>query len=58
MKCPRCSSEESTRYRSPVTKDDVIMRRHRCLNCGLVFLSVQVVVTVDLEEALLDVFEP
>lgn len=58
MKCPRCSSPKSSRYLSPVTKDEVVLRRHRCLECGLVYLSAQVVVTGDMEEALLEALEP
>jgi transcriptional regulator NrdR family protein len=57
MKCPRCGSTESQRYRSPVERNEVVLRRHRCSNCGLVFLSAQVVVDPELEQELLDVFE-
>lgn len=59
MKCPRCGSEENTRYRSPVTVADMEARRHRCSGCGLVFLSVQVVVDDPaLIRELLEAMEP
>jgi len=32
------------RYRSPKTLDDMELRRHSCKDCGVVFLSVQIVV--------------
>lgn len=57
MRCPRCGSSESKRYRSPVERDDVLLRRRECLTCGRVFLSAEVVVSADLEQTLLDVFE-
>lgn len=40
-----------------MTRDEVILRRHRCASCGLVYLSAQVVVSDELEGQLLDLFE-
>ena len=57
MRCPNCDSEANSRFRAPVEREGVILRRHQCSNCRHVFLSAQVVVTAELEEQLLEEFE-
>lgn len=58
MRCENCGSTGLERYRSPVERQDVILRRHRCKACGHISLSVQVVVTVGLGRRLLPLLEP
>lgn len=53
LRCPACGSVRSGRYRSPVEKQDVILRRHQCEDCQHIFLSAQTVVTPRLTERLL-----
>lgn len=55
MLCPSCGSVRSERFRSPVEKMGIILRRHKCRDCGTVFLSAQTVVTDDLKETLLPI---
>jgi transcriptional regulator NrdR family protein len=57
MRCPTCGSEDSERYRAPVQRADVVLRRHRCRGCRTVFLSAQTVVTEELAEHLLPLLE-
>ena len=57
MRCPNCGSTGLERYRSPVTRQDVVLRRHRCKTCGRVSLSAQVVVSGALSERLLPLLE-
>lgn len=45
MKCPACGSLNHRRYRSPRMRKDVLVRRHRCLDCGEVFTTAEVVIT-------------
>lgn len=53
MKCPSCGSSDSERYKSPVDRQEITLRRHRCRECGSVFLSAQTVLTDELAEKLL-----
>lgn len=52
MQCPRCGTEEIIRYRSPKNEKGAVLRRHKCQECGLLFLSAQVVVVGPLAEKL------
>ncbi|MDA8355536.1 MAG: hypothetical protein M0Z95_04390 [Actinomycetota bacterium] len=49
MKCPSCGSTNHRRYRSPRVRQDAIVRRHRCLDCRALFVSVQIVLTGGVE---------
>lgn len=45
MRCPNCGSGHYQQYQRPVTRADIVFRRHACLECGQIFASVQAVVS-------------
>lgn len=57
LTCPMCGSDSSVRYRSPMDRDHRTYRRHKCRDCGAIFLSVQRVMSHADAESLLDLME-
>lgn len=57
LTCPKCGSDSSVRYRSPRDFEGRTYRRHKCRECGTIFLSVQKVMSHAAAEALLDLME-
>jgi transposase-like protein len=53
LRCPRCSSTDIVRHRSPREIEGTIYRRHRCTPCGKTFLSAQMVIDLPAAERLL-----
>lgn len=55
--CPHCGSTRSQRYRSPVERNEVVLRRHRCGDCHGIFVTAQVVVVDELAEQLIPLLD-
>lgn len=53
MNCPSCGSENYTQFRRPRNYNDKTFRRHKCIECGRVFPSVQAAITEDVADLLL-----
>lgn len=54
LDCPNCGEEKLSRYRYPKRVGDKVFRRHRCLNCRRICVSVQRFVSGANAERLLD----
>jgi uncharacterized Zn finger protein len=52
--CPACGEQYAESVRRPVTKDDVMLRRHRCRACGYLFMSAQVALTEEMADRVLE----
>lgn len=44
MDCPSCLSQNHSDYKKPAALGGSVYRRHRCKNCGTIFLSREQVV--------------
>lgn len=57
MRCPTCGGSEYRRHRTPVTITGVIYRRHECLKCRSIFISMQQALSEEMVEVLAEAFE-